>query len=154
MEKYAAEIADYWYIPEEARWDVLKAYYNGIFNGDEMGNFNPGSALTRAEMSKVVAVISDPSMRKRNEYRTLADGFVFDEESFETYVKVASLGETSLTEFAKGQGDTHYLWLRSDEKSQAAPRGTFKGETVTGGDPIVNQLLAVRPVVKIDLSEI
>ena len=51
-------------------------------------------------------------------------------------------------------GDAHYLWLRSDEKSQAAPRGTLKGEPVTGGDPIVNQLLAVRPVVKIDLSEI
>ena len=80
--------------------------------------------------------------------------YILDEESFETYVKEASLGETSLTEFAKGQGDTHYLWLRSDEKSQAAPRGTFKGKTVTDGDPIVNQLLAVRPVINIDLSEI
>lgn len=84
VENYAEEIADYWYIPEEARIDVLKAYYNGIFNGDELGNFNPGAALTRAEMSKVVAVISDLSMRKRNEYRTLPEGFTFDDESFVT----------------------------------------------------------------------
>ncbi len=84
VESYAGEITDYWYIPEEARWDVLKAYYNGIFNGDEFGNFNPGAALTRAEMSKVVAVISDPSMRTRNEYRALPEEFVFSEESFVT----------------------------------------------------------------------
>ncbi|MBE6572291.1 MAG: S-layer homology domain-containing protein [Ruminococcaceae bacterium] len=115
VEKYAAEIADYWYIPEEARWDVLKAYYNGIFNGDEMGNFNPGSALTRAEMSKVVAVISDPSMRKRNEYRTLADGFVFDDESFVT----DGFGEKVLDrEIAKGVLETVAQGISAKESDQ------------------------------------
>ena len=84
VEYYAGDIADYWYIVEEAQRDVLKAYYNGIFNGDEAGNFNPGAELTRAEMSKVVAVISDPSMRVRKEYRTLPDELVFSEESFIT----------------------------------------------------------------------
>lgn len=84
VEYYANDIADYWYIIDEAQWDVLKAYYNGIFNGDEFGNFNPGAALTRAEMSKVVAVISDPSMRIRKEFRTLPAELVFSEESFVT----------------------------------------------------------------------
>lgn len=80
--------------------------------------------------------------------------YILDEATFERYTKESFWGETSLTEFAKGQGDTHYMWLRSDEKSQAAPRGTLSGELVTDGDPIVNQLLAVRPVINIDLSEI
>ncbi len=84
VEYYAGDIADYWYIVEEAQWDVLKAYYNGIFNGDEVGNFNPGAELTRAEMSKVVAVISDPSMRVRKEYRTLPAELTFFDESFVT----------------------------------------------------------------------
>ncbi len=84
VEYYAGDIADYWYIVEEAQWDVLKAYYNGIFNGDEAGNFNPGAELTRAEMSKVVAVISDPSMRVRKEYRTLPAELTFSDESFVT----------------------------------------------------------------------
>ena len=82
VEWYANGIADYWYIHDEYQWDVLKAYYNGIFNGDENGNFNPGAYLTRAEMSKVVAVINDSSMRMREEYRTLAPELVFSEESF------------------------------------------------------------------------
>jgi hypothetical protein len=80
--------------------------------------------------------------------------YILDEETFELYMKATSAGETSLTDFAKGQGDTHYTWLRSAEKSQAAPRATFKGDIVEDADPIVNQLRAVRPVVEIDLSEI
>ena len=84
VEWYANKINDYWYIHDEYQWAVLQAYYNGIFNGDEYGNFNPGAHLTRAEMSKVVAVIKDPSMRVREEYRTLDDKLVFDEQSFVT----------------------------------------------------------------------
>ena len=44
---------------------MLKAYYNGIFNGDDAGNFNPTNDLTRAEMAKVTAVIIDNSLRTR-----------------------------------------------------------------------------------------
>lgn len=68
---YAGEIADYDAIPEAYREDVLKAYYNGIFNGDENGCFLPENPLTRAEMAKVVAVITHSSLRQRNEYREL-----------------------------------------------------------------------------------
>ncbi len=82
VEYYASYITDYWYIPEDAAWDVLKAYYNGIFNGDEYGNFNPNVAITRSEMSKVVAVIIDPSMRKRAEYRNINELFVIPQEKF------------------------------------------------------------------------
>lgn len=70
---YESEIADFDEIPETSRNDVLKAYYNGIFNGDEYGNFNPYSLLTRAEMSKVIAVIIEPALRIRTEYRSLSD---------------------------------------------------------------------------------
>lgn len=80
--------------------------------------------------------------------------YILDEETFDRFTKETSVGETSLTDFAKGQGDTHYTWLRSNEISQAAPRATLKGERVTDGNPIVNQLLAVRPVINIDLSKI
>ena len=82
VEWYANKINDYWYIHDEYQWAVLQAYYNGIFNGDENGNFNPGAHLTRAEMSKVVAVIKDPSMRVREEYRELSSELIFDDESF------------------------------------------------------------------------
>ena len=42
----------------------MKSYYNGIFNGDENGNFNPISNLRRSEMAKVLAVIMNKDMRK------------------------------------------------------------------------------------------
>ncbi len=71
VSRYAAEINDYEAIPEAYREDVLKAYYNGIFNGDENGNFNPNDELLRCEMAKVVSVILDSSARKRTEYREL-----------------------------------------------------------------------------------
>lgn len=71
LSRYIAEINDYDAIPEAYREDVLKAYYNGIFNGDENGNFNPNDELLRCEMAKVVSVILDNSSRMRNEYREL-----------------------------------------------------------------------------------
>lgn len=63
--KYESLISDYSLIPKDARRDVLKAYYNGIFNGDVSGNFYPENKLTRAEMAKVLATISDYSLRTR-----------------------------------------------------------------------------------------
>ena len=71
LSRYISEIADYEKIPEEAREEVLKAYYNGIFNGDENGNFNPSDPLLRCEMAKAASVILNVSLRKRTEYRGL-----------------------------------------------------------------------------------
>lgn len=63
--QYESRISDYADIPEESRRDVLKAYYNGLFNGDISGNFYPHNNLTRAEMAKVLATVSDYSLRTR-----------------------------------------------------------------------------------------
>ena len=65
LDAYKNHIADYDSIPEESQINVLKAYYNGIFNGDISGNFYPLNNLSRAEMAKVLAVISDSSLRTR-----------------------------------------------------------------------------------------
>lgn len=69
LEKYIADIADYESIPEAYRESVLRTYYNALFNGDESGNFNPGGNLTRAEMSKLAAALTDMSLRFGKDYR-------------------------------------------------------------------------------------
>jgi len=81
---YAAEISDFYSIPEAYRTNVLKAYYNGIFNGDALGNFNPEANLTRSEMAKVIAVITDRSLRKRTEYRNVSELYRITEDKFIT----------------------------------------------------------------------
>lgn len=63
LEEYISHISDYSEIPDEYNYYVLKAYYNGIFNGDNLGKFNPENNLSRAEMAKVTAVIIDFSLR-------------------------------------------------------------------------------------------
>ncbi len=63
VNSYASVIADYESIPEEYRQNVLKAYSNGIFCGDENALFNPQNNLTRAEMAKVIATTTDFSLR-------------------------------------------------------------------------------------------
>lgn len=63
--EYESFIADVEEIPEESLEYVLKAYYNGIFNGDISGNFYPHNNLLRCEMAKVLATISDYSLRTR-----------------------------------------------------------------------------------------
>ncbi len=63
LENYIPFINDYSSIPESYNYYVLKTYYNGIFNGDNLGNFNPHSNLTRAEMAKVISVIIDQTKR-------------------------------------------------------------------------------------------
>lgn len=65
LELYIPYIKDYDLIPFEYSYYILKAYYNGIFNGDDLGNFNPLNNLTRAEMAKVTAVILKPELRIR-----------------------------------------------------------------------------------------
>jgi len=65
LDRYKGLINDFDDIPEQSRKNVLKAYYNGIFNGDITGNFYPGNNLTRAEMAKVLTTVCDYSMRTR-----------------------------------------------------------------------------------------
>ncbi len=65
LDRYVDFISDFYDIPQESQRDVLKAYYNGIFNGDISGNFYPHNNLTRAEMAKVLTTICDYSMRTR-----------------------------------------------------------------------------------------
>ncbi len=67
--KYRYEINDFESIPEEYREYVLMGYYNALFNGDAIGNFNPNNNLTRAEMSKLLAVLLDADKRFGNDYR-------------------------------------------------------------------------------------
>ncbi len=71
LDEYRLHISDYEDIPESSQRNVLKAYYNGIFNGDISGNFYPNNNLTRAEMAKVLATISDLSLRTR----LITDGY-------------------------------------------------------------------------------
>ena len=71
LSQYEEKIADYSDIPDESREYILKAYYNGIFNGDISGNFYPNNNLSRAEMAKVLAAVLDYSLRTR----LISDGY-------------------------------------------------------------------------------
>lgn len=82
VEVYKNEIADFESVPADSRENLLKAYYNGIFNGDAAGNFNPLDNLRRSEMAKVISVIIKPELRQRNEYRTLPPGSALTDENF------------------------------------------------------------------------
>lgn len=81
--EYSSVINDFEEIPEASRLNVLKAYYNGIFLGDTNGFFHPNDNLTRAEMAKVIAVITNYSMRKRLENYAV-DSYVTDDNMFFT----------------------------------------------------------------------
>lgn len=82
LEMYRLMIKDFEEIPESSAEYVLKAYYNGIFNGDISGNFYPANNLTRAEMAKVLATVMDFSLRTR----LIEEGYgtVLDENSVHT----------------------------------------------------------------------
>ena len=87
------DIADYQSIDEKYRESVLKTYYNGIFNGDNFKNFNPKNNLTRAEMSKVLSVILDESLRQRNEYRDLPTASILSSKDY----YIGATGDTLLS---------------------------------------------------------
>ena len=84
LEKYVPFINDYSDIPESYCEDILKAYYNGIFNGDDLGNFNPGNNLTRAEMAKVAAVIINPDLRIRIDVNSsdFSDSYILVDDDY------------------------------------------------------------------------
>ncbi len=65
LSTYSLFIRDFEDVSENARDSVLKVYYDGIFNGDVSGNFYPNNNLTRAEMAKVLATITDYSLRTK-----------------------------------------------------------------------------------------
>lgn len=90
LDRYEGLISDFDDIPSESRRDVLKAYYNGIFNGDITGNFYPHNNLTRAEMAKVLATICDYSLRTR----LIEDGYA--ENLNEDFIHTDAFGVKTL----------------------------------------------------------
>lgn len=62
-ERYAASIADFAAIPVDFRSSVIDVYREGIFCGDQYRDFHPLDPLSRAEMAKVVTVVTDKSLR-------------------------------------------------------------------------------------------
>lgn len=85
LELYIPYINDYGEIPAGYSYYVLKAYYNGVFGGDNLGNFNPLGNLTRAEMAKVAAVVMDKSLRSYinlSDNSSSASGYVLDESCY------------------------------------------------------------------------
>lgn len=79
LASFANGIKDYSQIPDGYNYYVLKMYYNGIFNGDDLGNFNPLSNLTRGEMAKVVSVIYN----SKNENAVV--GYTLQDDCFYEY---------------------------------------------------------------------
>ena len=122
---YSLFIRDFEEIPEEYRINVLKTYYDGIFNGDINGFFYPLNNLTRAEMAKVIAAITDFSLRTKilspsSKHITLdSSSFVTDAKG-DRYIK-NTIAENILLEEAKGitagNGDITY------NRRYAAPLG-------------------------------
>ena len=90
LDRYEGLINDFDDIPSESRRDVLKAYYNGIFNGDITGNFYPHNNLTRAEMAKVLATVCDYSLRTR----LIEDGYA--EALSEEFIHTDAFGVKTL----------------------------------------------------------
>ncbi len=90
LSQYEEYISDFDEIPEDSRIDVLKAYYNGIFMGDEQGLFNPLNNLTRAEMAKVLATVCNYSLRER----LIVDGYAPNIQKDSLFTD--SLGNVSL----------------------------------------------------------
>ena len=85
LEKYKTLINDFDEVPEQSKKYVLKAYYNGIFNGDVSGNFYPNNNLTRGEMAKVLATVMDYSLRTRlinEDYGRILDENCFHTDAF------------------------------------------------------------------------
>ncbi len=81
LAKYSANIKDYDKIDEEYRDYVLKCYYNGIFAGDENGNFNPSSPLRRCEAAKLISAILYREKRNNIDLRN-GDSLKFDGDDY------------------------------------------------------------------------
>ncbi|MPM71080.1 hypothetical protein SDC9_118043 [bioreactor metagenome] len=84
LEKYASLIKDYCSIPESSRLYVLKCYYDGIFNGDENGCFNPGDPLKRCEAAKLIAAIIYRNLRASADLRENSTKFSEDDYTYDS----------------------------------------------------------------------
>ena len=110
---YKDLISDFEDIPEMYRNAVLSCYYNGIFNGDDKGNFNPQNSITRAEIAKVISVLTDVSQRFGEDLRKGAF------EISENDLRKDIYGNKELTK------DTGYRILL-----ESAKKATFDGKNV------------------------
>ncbi len=105
FDDYSELINDFESIPSYSREYILKLYYNGIFNGDTSGNFNPDSCIKRSEMAKVICTVMDFSMRKCliTDYclSVSTDKLFFDSQNAETlnYKYALSILQASATGF-------------------------------------------------------
>lgn len=91
VNSYSNVINDFELIPAAFSLSVLKCYYNGIISGDDEGNFNPLSNLTRAEMSKVLATIDNFKFRsfaqnQNNIFRPLTTSDFVTTKTGDTYI--------------------------------------------------------------------
>lgn len=107
LELYIDHIKDYSSIPSAYNYYVLKAYYNGIFNGDNNGNFNPMNNLTRAEMAKVITVIVDQSQRIRIDVSGDRFDYVLSADDYtvyknDSYLKYTTADKLLSAEIANG----------------------------------------------------
>ncbi len=103
VNSYANVIGDFELIPAAFSQSVLKCYYNGIISGDNEGNFNPLSNLTRAEMSKVLATIDNFKFRvlsqnQSNIFRTLTSSDFITTKTGDTYITKESANKILINE--------------------------------------------------------
>ena len=115
VQSYKNVISDFELIPEHTRKSVLKAYSNGIFCGNQFGEFLPENLLTRAEMAKVIAVTCDFSLRtwaENQEGMTFLDQSDFETDaSGNTYIKKESakqILQSTLLDISFFNGDLTY----------------------------------------------
>ncbi|MBE7050161.1 MAG: S-layer homology domain-containing protein [Ruminococcaceae bacterium] len=115
------DIKPYTYIPDintvgtYYRDYVCKAYGSGIIMGDEKGNFNPQSTLTRAEASTVLYRIIEKSARASIDFNSLTSDtqtqsskpshVIYDGTSESTAPITIKEGEVGFRRFAR-EGDT------------------------------------------------
>jgi len=92
VEKYASLIKDIDDVSSEYLEDVLKCYYNGIFAGDDKGNFSPKAYLKRSEGAKIVAAALYRDLRDTRDLRER------DIEIDDSGVYIGNDGRAHLTE--------------------------------------------------------
>ncbi|MCH5186275.1 MAG: cellulase family glycosylhydrolase [Oscillospiraceae bacterium] len=71
--RYMNEIRDFNSINGRYAYLVVRAYNDGIFTGDETGNFNPDSSLTRAEACAIISRAAGMSNTENNVPQTIPE---------------------------------------------------------------------------------
>ena len=116
VSSYENVIKDFSDIPEAYRENVCKAYYNGLFCGNQFGQFLPGTNLTRGEMAKVIATVTDFSLRSwaenKDGIKQLSKSDFDTDASGNTYIKRASSGsilKSIAADITVQNGDISYI---------------------------------------------